>query len=304
MNGSAVTLSMKKTFQSILDFILFSNIFMALCAVAQGLLTFCLIDSKPIVSVSWLLFTSTLGIYNFSILISKPKEPEKSPYKRVRWFFSHYRLMVTVTIVCMLSLIPLFLLLSIESRILLIFLGILSFLYGIPLFSLGGLKFGLRNIPGLKPFLITLVWTMSCVLLPVLEAQDLHTADISMRDTTILIAKRFLFVAALTVPFDIRDLFQDKQFGLKTIPVAWGEKNAYLFCQVLLAGYIVLLFLFHNNGFNSDFWALTSVAFLTGWLIFKSKWEKDEYYYFFYLDGVLILQYVVLISFHYVRQII
>jgi 4-hydroxybenzoate polyprenyltransferase len=204
----------------------------------------------------------------------------------------------------MLSLIPLFLLLSIESRILLIFLGILSFLYGIPLFSLGGLKFGLRNIPGLKPFLITLVWTMSCVLLPVLEAQDLHTADISMRDTTILIAKRFLFVAALTVPFDIRDLFQDKQFGLKTIPVAWGEKNAYLFCQVLLAGYIVLLFLFHNNGFNSDFWALTSVAFLTGWLIFKSKWEKDEYYYFFYLDGVLILQYVVLISFHYVRQII
>ena len=116
-----------------------------------------------------------------------------------------------------------------------------------------------------------------------------------MRDTTILIAKRFLFIAALTVPFDIRDLFDDRKSGLKTVPVVWGEKNAYLFCQVLLAGYVVLLFLFRNNGFNPNFWALTITTVLTGWLIFKSKWKKDEYYYFFFMDGVLILQYLVLL---------
>jgi hypothetical protein len=34
-----------------------------------------------------------------------------------------------------------------------------------------------------------------------------------------------------------------------------------------------------------------------GWLIFKSKWEKNEYYYFFYMDGVLILQYVIMVGF-------
>lgn len=119
-----------------------------------------------------------------------------------------------------------------------------------------------------------------------------------MRDTTLLIAKRFLFIAALTIPFDIRDLFEDRQSGLKTIPVMWGEKNAYLFCQFLLGGYIVILFLFRNNGFNADFFALTVTAILTGWLIFKSKWEKNEYYYFFYMDGVLILQYVVLLLFN------
>jgi 4-hydroxybenzoate polyprenyltransferase len=287
---------MRKVLSSAFDFLLFSNIFMALCAVAQALVTFHLIGSKPVFSVIGLLFTSTLGIYNFSILLSKPKHPEQSPYRRVRWFFAHYRLMVTFTIVSLLSLIPLFFLLSMESRILLIFLSILSFCYSLPIFTVGEHKFGLRNIPGLKPFLITLVWTMSCVLLPVLEAQDLHLADVSMRDITILVAKRFLLIGALTVPFDIRDLFQDKQYGLKTIAVSWGEKNAYLFCQVLLAGYIVLLFLFRNNGFSVDFWALTTTAILMGWLIFKSKWEKDEYYYFFYLDGVLILQYVILVG--------
>jgi 4-hydroxybenzoate polyprenyltransferase len=289
---------MKKIVKPIFDFLLFSNVFMSLCAVAQALVTFQLIGSKPVYIVITLLFTSTLGIYNFCILVTKPEHPELSPYVRVRWFFSHYRLMVTITIVSILSLVPLFFLISIESRLLLIFLAVISFCYGIPLFSFGDQRFGLRNIPGLKPFLITLVWTMSTVLLPVLEAQNLHLTSISMHDTTLLIAKRFLFIGALTIPFDIRDLFEDRKLGLKTIPVLLGEKGAYLFCQVMLAGYIVLLFFFRNNGFSIDFWALTLTAILAGWLIFKSKWEKNEYYYFFYMDGVLILQYVILIVFN------
>ena len=262
------------------------------------MVTFYLIGAKPIFTVNWLLFTATLGIYNFSIILTKPKHPETSAYKRVRWFFSHYRLMVTLTIVSLLSLIPLFFLISTESRILMVFLSVISFFYSIPIFSVGEQKFGLRNIPGLKQFLITLVWTMSTTLLPVLEAQSLHSTSISMRDTTILIAKRFLFIGALTIPFDIRDLFEDRQSGLKTVPVVWGEKNAYLFCQALLAGYVVLLFLFRNGGFNADFYALTTTVVLAGWLIFKSKWEKNEYYYFFYMDGVLIVQYLVLLLFN------
>lgn len=289
---------MKKAFQSALDFLLFSNIFMSLCAVAQALVTFHLIGSKPVYEVLALLFCSTLGLYNFSLLVTRIKDPESSPYRRVRWFYVRYRLMVTFTIVSLLALIPLFLLVSTESRILLIFMSILSFSYGLPLFSIGDQKFGLRHIPGLKPFLITLIWSLSCVLLPVLEAQSHHFADVSMRDTIILVAKRFLFIGALTVPFDIRDLFQDRLTGLKTIPVAWGEKKAYLFCQVLLAGYLILLFMFHNNGFNVDFFALATSTILTGWLIFKSEREKNEYYYFFYLDGVLILQYVLLVVFN------
>ena len=289
---------MKKILKSVFDFLLFSNIFMSLCAIAQGLVTFALIGSKPVYAVLAILFVSTLAIYNFSMLISKPQKPVQSPHKREQWFFSHYRLMVTLTIVSVLCMLPLLVQISTESIILLVFLGLLSVAYGLPLFTLGDKKFGLRNIPGLKQFMITLVWTMSTVLLPLLEAQHLHFSTLSMRDTTILIAKRFLFIGALTVPFDIRDLFHDKQSGLKTVPVVFGEKNAYLFCQVLLAGYIILLFLFRNNGLNNDFWALTITAILAGWLIFKSTWEKNEYYYFFFVDGILILQYLLIVAFN------
>ncbi|RCH55062.1 hypothetical protein DJ568_10155 [Mucilaginibacter hurinus] len=271
---------------------------MALCAVAQALVTFHLIKVSPVYAVLALLFTATLGLYNFCILITRPKNPNASGYLRVRWFFSHYRLMVTFTIICLLSLIPLFFMVSMQSKILLMFMGAISVCYGLPLFSVGEQRFGLRNIPGLKPVLITVVWVGSCVLLPVFEAQHKHLVDISMRDAVILLAKRFLFIAALTVPFDIRDLFHDRQAGLKTIPTVWGEKNAYLFCQLLLAGYIIFLFMFKNAGFSTDFFALTAVALLTGWLIFKSTWQKNEYYYFLYLDGVLILQYIALVTFN------
>lgn len=206
--------------------------------------------------------------------------------------------MVVFTAAALVSLLPLFFMVSAASKILLIFLSILSFAYGLPLFRADNHQFGLRNIPGLKPFLITLVWTLSCVLLPVLEAKNLHLTQIGMEDTSILIAKRFLFIGALTIPFDIRDLFQDRQAGLKTIPVALGEKNAYLFCQLLLLGYVVLLFIFRNNGFSTDFWALTLSVIFAGALIFKARWEKNEYYYFFWIDGILIFQYVVLVLFN------
>lgn len=270
---------------------------MALCAVAQGLVTFMLIGYQPVYSVLAILFLSTLFIYNFSILLSKPKHAESSPLKRVRWFFGKYKLMVAVTLVSAILLLPLFFLVSVASRYLLISLSLLSVGYGMPMFSSGKQRFGLRNIAGLKLLLIGFTWALSVVLLPIFEAQNIHHITISKRDILLLSAKRFLFITAMAIPFDIRDLFQDRKLGLKTVPVVFGEKNAYLLCQILLIGYLILLFLFQDHGFDHNFFALTITILLAGWLIFRSKFEKNEYYYFFYVDGVLILQWILMIIF-------
>lgn len=270
---------------------------MALCAVAQGLVTFMLIGSQPVYSVLAILFLSTLFIYNFSILLSKPKHAESSPLKRVQWFFGKYKLMVAVTLVSAILLLPLFFLVSVASRYLLISLSLLSVGYGMPMFSSGKQRFGLRNIAGLKLLMIGFTWALSIVLLPIFEAQSIHHITISKRDILLLSAKRFLFITAMAIPFDIRDLFQDRKLGLKTVPVVFGEKNAYLLCQILLVGYLILLFLFQDHGFDHNFFALTITILLAGWLIFRSKFEKNEYYYFFYVDGVLILQWILMIIF-------
>lgn len=288
---------MNKYVRQALDFLLFSNIFIALCAVAQGMVTYQLLNIKPEKHVLGLLFCSTLALYNFSILLSKPAKPENSPFRRLRWIFSHYRLTITLTIIAVLSILPLSFFLTTSSKILLISLAIISVAYNLPLFSIHDKRFGLRNIPGVKLFLISMVWALSCVLLPILELENNFVAATSVNDTILLISKRFLFIAAITVPFDIRDLFQDRTNELQTIPVLLGEKRSLLVCQGLLAAYLVLLFLFQDS-FDSNFFALTLTIILSGWLIFRSKWEKNEYYYFLYLDGTMILQFLILLLFN------
>jgi len=285
----------KKVLSSILDFLLFSNLFIAICAVAQGLVTYHLLNAKPDRYILAIIFFGTIGVYNFSMLLSKPKNPEKSPYLRVRWIFAHHRLIISITLISVLCLIPLGLLyLSIEAKLLMIFTAGLALGYNIPFLTLNHQKIGLRNIPGIKLFLIALIWSVSCVLLPVVELEHNLQINISTAETLLLVAKRFLFIAAITIPFDIRDLFQDKLYALKTIPVMLGEKKAYLFCQFLLGGYLVLLLLFSQT-INADVIALTLTLILTGWLILKSHIQKNEYYYFFYLDGTMLLQYLILV---------
>ena len=288
---------LKKVLYSILDFLLFSNLFIAICAVAQGLITYHLLKIPSDKYVLAFVFFATIGLYNFSMLLAKPKKPEDSPYKRVRWIFSHHRMIISITLISMLCLVPLFLLyLSIESKLLMLFTGLVAVGYNIPFLTLNNQNIGLRNIPGIKLFLIAMVWAVSCVLLPIMELQHSHQLNIAPGDTLLLVFKRFLFIAAITVPFDIRDLFQDKLYALKTIPVMLGEKRAYIFCQFLLLGYLLLLLLFRQATYPDIAAVIVNLA-VTGWLIFKSNIKKNEYYYFFYLDGTMLLQYVLLVLF-------
>lgn len=291
---------MTKYLRQSLDFLLFSNIFIALGAVVQGLVTYRLIGFPPSIVVLGFLFFSTLFVYNLSILIQKPKDYSQSKYKRVKWIFGHYWLNISITSLAISALLGLFFFLSWHSQLLLVGLAILSLGYVLPLFSSKGKKFGLRKIPGLKLFLIAFVWAFSAVVLPIFELQTRFAFEIPFKDVAILTLKRFLFIAAITIPFDIRDIFQDKTFELKTIPTIFGEKKAYLLCQFMLISYLILLFLFQSKGLNSDFFALLLTTILAGWLIFKSKWEKNEYYYFLCLDGILVLQYLMLIIFDFI----
>ncbi len=285
---------LKKLGSSILDFLLFSNIFIAFCAVAQGMVSYYLLKLPPDKYVLAFLFFSTLLVYNLSMLLAKPKEPQQSPFKRVRWIFSHHRLTISITLIACLCIIPLGLwYLSFQAQLLMVFVGILALAYNFPFLKLNDKKIGLRNIPGIKLFLIALVWSLSCVLLPIVQVESTFGISITLGETVLLVAKRFLFICAITIPFDIRDLFQDKLYELKTIPVILGEKKAWIFCQAFLIIYLILLILFTKN-IDLDVIGLTLTILLTGWLIFKSNIKRNEYYYFFFLDGTMFLQFVIL----------
>jgi 4-hydroxybenzoate polyprenyltransferase len=280
---------MNKILKQSLNFLLFSNIFIALCAVSQALVSYWLLEIEANPYVLAILFCSTILTYNFSILLSKPQNPEKSAFLRVRWVFSHFRLMLSLLIISALSLLALAFFLSFSSLILMLILGVISIAYSLPIWGTKRNKYGIRNIPGLKIFIIGLVWAGSTVLLPIFEIESPDISTISNQETLILFLNRFLFIVAITIPFDIRDLFQDKQNELKTIPVIIGEKKSLGLCQFFLASHLFLLYVFIEK-LDANFWALALSVFISGWLIFKSRWKKNEYYYFLLLDGTMILQ--------------
>ena len=278
----------RNIFTPLLNSLLFSNVFIAVCAMAQTTLTYLLLQVPINLNVVALLGVATLFLYNLSLILSKPQDYKSSPFLRVNWFFSHFRLMIIFTALAFLATVALALNLSLSSIVLLFSISILALSYNLPVLKIENSRFGLRNIPGAKLFIISFVWACSCVWVPIVELKS-QNLSITGVDTFLLVAKRFLFVMAITLPFDIRDVYQDRRFHLKTIPIFIGEKKSLILCQLLLLVYISFLLLFIEN-INSTAIALIAVAVFTGFLIIQSKYKKNEYFYFLFLDGTLLLQ--------------
>ncbi len=277
--------------RKLLDLLLFSNVFVACCAMAQGGLTYLVLALPMDYTVLVILGCATLALYNFSMILAKPRRPECSPYRRVRWIFRHERSLWAWTGVALAVSLLLGLQLHGPSLLLLGVMGAMGLAYNLPFIRIGGIGrlTGLRQITGIKLFYIGLVWAMSSVLFPVAEAYH-DGFVVNWAQVTQLMAWVFLFVVAITIPFDIRDIYQDRHYGLKTIPVILGERNALVLCGLLLTGHIVWVWV-------SDYavWirvALAVVSLFSLLVILFPPMKRNEYYYFLLLDGMMILQFL------------
>lgn len=285
---------MKKIIYKSFDFLLFGNVFVAVCAVVQALVTYSFFGLKPDSKVCGFLFFSTFAYYNFCLLINKTKASLYPQHDRNNWFFAHRNLNLALTIVAGFATVPFFLALNYWPKVLVLFLGFLSATYNFPQHRINSSFINLRNIKGLKLFLIAFVWALSVVLLPVLQA----SIFIPQREITFLIIKQFLLFLAVTIPFDVRDFMEDKASNLKTVPIIWGIKNAYRFSITLLLINLLLVFCFKNLTLNSNFFASVFTPIFAVFVILSSGLRKSKYYYFLYLDGILVLQYLLLLVFN------
>ena len=279
--------------RSFLDTLLFSNVFIACCAIGQGALTYLLLSLPVDYNVLGILGCATLALYNFSMILAKPPHPETSRFRRVRWVFRHERSLWVWTGVALLVALVLGLQLHIPSFILLGVMGGMGLAYNLPLVRVAGKeqRAGLRQITGLKLFYIGLVWVMSSVLLPVAEAYH-DNLPIVWSHVWELMVWVFLFVVAITIPFDIRDIYQDRYYGLKTIPVLLGETKALALSTLLLAVQMGWVWL---SDYSLDIrLALMATSALTLLFILRPPIKKNEYYYFLILDGTMLMQFLVL----------
>lgn len=276
-----------------LDALLFSNVFIACCAVAQGGVTYILLSLPMDYVVLAILGCATLALYNFSMILARPQRPEASPFRRVRWVFRHERSLWVWTGVALVAALVLGLQLHTPAFILLGVMGVMGVAYNLPIVRVAGAqrRAGLRQITGLKLFYIGLVWVMSSVLLPVAEAYHDNLA-IVWPHVWELMAWVFLFVVAITIPFDIRDIYQDRYYGLKTIPVLFGERKALALSTALLGAQMGWVWL---SDYPLDIrLALVVASALCLGFILVPPIKKNEYYYFLVLDGTMIIQFLAL----------
>lgn len=166
----------------------------------------------------------------------------------------------------------------------------LTGLYAIPV--LPNAK-NLRNLGGLKIFIVALVWAGATVILPTLGS--FHSISWDIWIETI---QRFLFVLVLLIPFEIRDLKYDS-VALRTIPQRFGAivtqwlgvvLSALFFCfaflkddiakeEILVNGFLLVLLVVMvilsgktQSKYFASFWVESVPMFWYCMLVVSLKW--------------------------------
>lgn len=238
-----------------------------------------------------LVFFAALLIYNVHRLISLPADPADDLSPMHKWMRHYSMFMYGMLGVALFAVIVGFLLLNRPAQITLIFLGIISILYAFPVSIFSFEKIRLRDFGLIKPFIVGLVWAVVTVLLPILN----YDPGLGKKLLAALFLEKFIFISALTIPFDIRDIEDDKtSLKFKTITLKWGvevtKKVAMLmlFLHLVVIGFVLKIWFPATLPFSVIAYCLTAVfAFI---LIRNTRQDSGEYHYTFWIDSVILVQ--------------
>lgn len=245
----------------LLTLILRSKVLIALGAVAQALLTYRMFYLHPQIDTLILVFGLTLLAYHFHHVVS----------------FSNHWIFGVILFLWVLLLWRLWRDFDVLSQSIVLAIGIVVVLY----------NFGFRNIYGLKIFIIAFSWSMLCIGLPLASQYWLWMA--TSHKILIYFLQKFLFMIAITIPFDICDMEEDKQNGLHTLPLILGDKATHYLTYALLIICSIL-------AIEAEGWTLRVIIKTTFFLsisftaLYYARGKSIGWYYYGIIDGLLIWQ--------------
>ena len=266
----------------ILDFLVASNVYVSLGVVSLTLLSLDIRQTEH-PNLLWFVFFATLFVYNFIRLVNVHSIISSSESLRHQII---YRFRTFFWIVCIGSaLIGFYFFVTISQFIFLpiIGLGFVSVIYGLPIYKNRSHLFRLRDVPGLKIFLIAFVWSYVTEGLPALiNGEPLYY---------LALFERFLFIFAITIPFDIRDVNYDVSH-LATIPQYFGINTAkWIALFAILSSELILFYRFF---FNNDLNLIGAIAIYITYefsflLIYRCHLYSKERYFTVGVEGMSIL---------------
>lgn len=270
--------------QNILKFILYSNLFIAVCAAGLAFETYLLSDIKISLRMGGIIFFGTLLVYSVDGLLPYKFNQDELLTERTKWVRQNRLLLQFIALASILCALTLYYTALFELNFwFILHLLVVAGLYSVPFIPEQDRYIPLRDIPLLKVFLIAYAWSAITVQLPQMEAgRDLFTPENLM-----LFLRRFLFIFALTLVFDIRDLTKDRLTGTITFPVKWGVEKTKRLALVLL-----LLFIL-SSPVGATVWqtiALVLSGIGAAWVIRKAQEGRSQYFFLVAADGMMLVQ--------------
>lgn len=268
-------------FNKLVDFFLFGSIFISLCAVALCIETSLLLN-LPLKNPGFYfsVFGATLVQYNLHYFFKTSAIPNS---RRLAWSLENkaaYKILITAGLVIMV-----YSLFSLPLRHYIIFsvMAILAFCYSFPLRPFTNKKIKDFGLP--KIITLALVWTTVTVWLP---ADNINFTDLSFQ---LVLVMRFIFIFILCLLFDIRDTDIDRKENISTLPVKLGNKRSYQWCYLLLVIFILLAITQYACFVGMmQFLAMMISGLITVGIIEYSKKYNDDLVYLVCIDGMMLLQ--------------
>lgn len=254
--------------------IIYTNIVVAL---STGVL--CAGFSFAIQIEKWLLyglfaFFSTLAVYNGQRLF-KADHLHQTPW--LAWVHRNKKILFGLVVVSAIGAGIVFSAINKLEWSSLILIGIASLISVFYVVKFRGKN--MREIPYLKIHLIALTWTIVLIVFPVLNE------GINISIVRVGIA-HYLYVLAITIPFDIRDLKHDSP-AQKTIPQILGITNSRILALMLLVAFaVIMLMLFASLWFN---WLFHLSVLVQMALVLFSNENRSDVYYAGWMDGAITL---------------
>lgn len=273
------------TSRKFIEYIVYSHLWISLGAASMIAQVIFLIQGewKPGFLVGFV-FGSTLMLYSMHRLIGLSKLRELKTILDVRYKIigkSQRQILIFLYLGAVIA-ITCFFQFKTHTQIFILVPGILSLLYVLPLLSK---RRRLRDIGKLKIFLIALVWATVVVLLPHMELTKPFGSS-----TILLFAEKMLFIFAITLPFDIRDLEVDRKFGTSTIPLAIGIKKTKVLAQSMILVSSLLV------AFNAQIYTVElRIILILGYLVIivllqLTNDQRKDLFYSFVMDGTIVFQ--------------
>lgn len=274
--------------KKIIDLILYGNFWIALGALALTFQTQLILKgSFQLDNVSWFVFFATFLLYALHRIVGILRLKDFLEIERFAVISRFRHHIIIYAVLASIGALYFFFQLIWQVQLALFIPAFLSLGYVLPFF---GKKRRLRDFDQIKIYLIVGVWAFVTVILTFIDSGRALNFEIIF-----MILERGIFIFAITLPFDIRDLHVDQHGKVKTIPAVIGiDKTKQLSYATLALALVLAIINYYSGFYDLKIGIGLAISYLiSAWLISFSTTERHDYFYSGLLDGTMILQFLI-----------